>query len=104
MTKLFAIGLLAAATISAPALAGAAPSDEPRVAAVRFGDLNLDTAEGQQVLQRRLETAARQVCGTEERITGSFLASTSSHSCYVRALENLDREVAARIDRQSQRG
>jgi len=103
MIKLFTLGLLAAATISAPVIA-ATPSSEARIAAVRFGDLNLDTAEGQRVLEQRISAAAREVCGTDERFTGSLTPSTSSRTCYVRAIDSLEREVAARTDSQSQRG
>jgi UrcA family protein len=38
-----------------------AASDVPRVA-VRYGDLNMDSVDGQRALQRRIERAARKVC------------------------------------------
>jgi len=103
MIKIFALGLLAAATISAPAFA-TPPVAEARIAAVQYGDLDLSTENGQRVLDRRIAAAARDVCGTDERITGSLTPSTSSRTCYVRAINNLEREVAARTDRQQQRG
>ena len=104
MRKLFTLGLLAIATIATPVFARAAPDAETRIAAVRYSDLDLATADGQQVLQRRIESAAREVCGTAERITGSLLPSTSSQTCYIRAINNMEREVAARIGRLEQRG
>jgi UrcA family protein len=106
MTKTFTIAAIAASIaatgLAAPAFAG--ETGETRTTAVRYSDLDLDTAAGQRKLERRLELAARDVCGVDEVVTGSRLASSSSRACYTETLENLSREVAMRIDRAAQRG
>jgi UrcA family protein len=49
-------------TAAAPALAAEAPTAE-----VRIADLDLSTAQGQQRLETRVKSAARDLCATGER-------------------------------------
>jgi len=91
-----------AAAISAPA--SAEQSDQTRVTAVRYSDLDLASESGQRAMQRRIELAAREVCGVDELATGTRIVSSSARTCYAQTLENLSREVAARTDRATQRG
>jgi UrcA family protein len=59
---IFASALATAAVIKAvPALAEAAPAQS--VSIVRTADLDLSTRDGRQALDRRLVTAASEVCG-----------------------------------------
>jgi UrcA family protein len=56
-----AMGLsLAGAALAQPAVA-----DQPRQAVVKFGDLNIMNARGADVLNHRIEVAARSACGPE---------------------------------------
>ena len=50
----------AAVALSAPAFAASEPVD---TAIVEYGDLNLSSARGVATLQRRINHAAKQVCG-----------------------------------------
>lgn len=109
MFKIITLGLLAAATIASPAIASrtnaeVADAGAARTIAVRYNDLDVKSGNGQQELQRRIEVAARDVCGMSERNTGSLAPSASSRTCYVRALNTMEREVAARIGNSEQRG
>jgi UrcA family protein len=61
---------------------------------VRFADLDLSTATGQQKLERRIERAARQVCGLDEERTGSRVPSTDASACYRQALRSVRSSVA----------
>ena len=104
MFRIITLGLLAAATIVSPALAEPPDAGAPRTIAVRFNDLDMASGSGQQELQRRIEVAARDVCAMSERHTGSLAPSASSRTCYVRAINTMEREVAARIGDSEQRG
>ena len=48
---------------------------------VQYRDLNLATAEGQQKLDRRIETAARKACGFGETTTGTRIRSKVAQQC-----------------------
>ena len=106
MTSKLSIAAIAAAgfslALSAPA--SAQQADQTRVAAVRYSDLDLASDQGQHALQRRIELAAREVCGVDELATGTRIVSSSARACYDATLQNLTREVAARTDRATQRG
>ena len=103
MFKIISLALLAAVT-AAPAAAEIADPGAPRTIAVRFNDLDMTSGSGRQELQRRIEAAARDVCAMSQRYTGSLTPSASSLTCYVRAINTMEREVAARIGNSEQRG
>lgn len=60
MTRTLTLAL--SLTAAAPALAAEAPTAE-----VRIADLDLSTAQGQQRLETRVKSAARDLCSTGER-------------------------------------
>ena len=66
MKILLPLAALAAGFLVTPALAQAVPDAAPRI--VRHADLRLDTASGVARLDRRIEIAVREACGT----SGSF--------------------------------
>jgi UrcA family protein len=76
--RMQSLALALAVAVAAPATAA---DEAPRVA-VRYADLDLSTTQGQRELDRRLQKAAREVCGTQEKITGSRLGSEHSRECY----------------------
>jgi UrcA family protein len=106
MTSKFTIAALAfagfAAALSAPA--SAEQANTARVVAVRYSDLDLASDNGQRALERRIDIAAREVCGVNEVVTGTRFVASSARTCYAETLGNLTREVAARSDRTTQRG
>jgi len=103
MFKIITLGLLAAATIASPVMAQTPDTGAARTIAVRYSDLDMTSNNGRQELQRRIEVAARDVCGMSERPTGSFTPSSSSRSCYVRALNAVEPQVQARAGGSEQR-
>ena len=60
----FAVGL----SLAGGALAAPAGADAPRQTVVKYGDLNLAHAAGVEALNRRINLAAREVCGPEPDI------------------------------------
>ena len=61
------LGTIAALGLALPTVAIAA---ENRSIDVQYSDLNLATPEGQKALERRIDKAAKQVCGADEARTG----------------------------------
>ena len=91
---------LGAAVLAAPLAA----KDEAPTVGVHYGDLDLTSAEGQRKLDIRLERAARDVCGMDERMTGSHLRADHSRVCYREARRNLDQQYAQLVSRKSATG
>jgi len=90
----------AAAVLAVPVSA----ADEAPSVGVRYGDLDLTSAEGQRQLDIRLERAAREVCGVNEKVVGSHLRSQESRVCYREARRNLDQQYAQLVSRKSAAG
>jgi len=59
-----AIGL----SLAGAAFAEPAASDSPRQAVVKYSDLNLANTAGVEALRRRIDAAAREVCGPQPDI------------------------------------
>lgn len=83
-----------AGSIATPALA-AEDDVIVGVETVRYGDLDLDSEDGQRTLRARVAHAARDICGMDERYTGSLIASRQSRTCYADAREQIYVELAA---------
>lgn len=96
-----ALALSAAAALSVPAMAA---DDQPNRTSVRYHDLDLSTEAGQKELDRRLDKAARQVCGMNAATTGSRVASRDARDCYRQARTTLDRQFAAVVNRETRGG
>ena len=94
---ILAAALGAATLLAAPA--AAAPS-----VGVKYADLDLSTRAGQQKLERRIDSAARSVCGMDEIRTGRFTPSTAQRQCYAEAKESVHQQVAETIARDRSRG
>lgn len=87
----FTFGAIAAATTPAPAFA--------RDIQVRYADLNLATAEGQQKLDRRIETAAREVCDYNRTVARWSIHRAEGTECYAKTRENVRGQVALVVDK-----
>jgi len=73
-----------------------APGMEVRTASVSVEDLNLSSAEGQEVLHGRLSQAAREVCGpTDHRLTGSIRLAANNKTCQASAVADALAQVNA---------
>ena len=86
-----------------PAAAFAQSTDAQQTAIV-YKDLNLSTSEGQAELDRRIENAARQICGLDDVVTGSRIKSAESRKCYKQALSSARRAMASVINQSKKSG
>ena len=91
---------LAATVLAAPVAA----KDEAPTVGVHYGDLDLTSEAGQRQLDLRLERAAREVCGVDQKVTGSHLRSSHARECYREARRNLDQQYAQLVSRKSAAG
>ncbi|MFZ1743290.1 MAG: UrcA family protein [Pontixanthobacter sp.] len=89
LIALTAIGSMIATT---PAFAGEAQ--------IKYNDLNLASAEGQQTLERRIDKAAREVCGVSRQRTGTRIPSGRAQQCYQDAKKQAALQVASLIGEQ----
>lgn len=88
------------------ALAGALLAVQPAVAAsveVEYKDLDLTTKEGANELDRRLDSAAREVCGANESTVGSRVMSRETRQCIRDAKRQIEQSVA-RLTEEEQAG
>lgn len=80
-------------TVSTPALAG---TDQPRSAAVRFGDLDLASDKGTDELNQRIRRASRKVCSTGGKGVAQLRAEAECRAQAVaRAQPEVELAVAA---------
>ena len=91
----------AAVALTVPAAATEAESNS---VGVRYSDLNLASKAGQDELDRRLDRAARNVCGMDGIRTGTRLASAESRRCYREARVTLDKQFAALVKERAAGG
>lgn len=102
MFKTISYALAAAAlTIAGPALA---QQRDTRTTGVTYQDLDLSTQDGQAELTRRIEYAARQVCGMGERTVGSNIVSRETRTCFRDAKRQLEQHFAGLIAQATQQG
>ena len=96
---LAALGLASAAI--SPALAGDIQKTTIRVST---SDIDLGTAKGQKILDKRVEKAVRQACRTTSLTTGSRMMSRDALACLAKARTDAKRQVAARTLEQQRGG
>ena len=94
---ILAAALGAAAVFATPAAAQGAVS-------VKYDDLDLSTRAGQQKLDRRIDSAAREACGMDRVQTGRFTPSTAQRECYQKTKASVGEQVAQMIARDTPRG
>lgn len=88
-----AISLIAALPVHAWA-------NEPVRVSVSYADLDLSTDEGRAALERRIEAAAREMCGMDGTLTtGSRMPSYSMRACYKKATSQIGESVARAIEK-----
>jgi UrcA family protein len=81
-----------AIVLIAPRVTHADSMEQRPAAAVRFGDLNLDTHSGAETLFRRIQTAASEVCKQYEP-HGTLVPSLAHRSCMREAVSVAVRNV-----------
>jgi UrcA family protein len=100
-TTIAAIGsiaaILALCALTPPSFA--ATPGQGNSAEVRYADLDLRTAEGKAELNRRIDKAARAVCGLDEApTTGTRIRSRSKTTCYANAMRQIEPQFARLVD------
>ena len=65
--------------------------------AVSYAGLDLNTPEGQKLLEQRAESAARAVCAYNEPVTGSRMRQ-EARACFAKARATAREKVAAVIE------
>ena len=86
--------------IAAPAMAG---ETIRKTETVSYKGLDLNTAEGQKMLEQRVEIAARRVCDYNARPTSTRLRQ-DSRECLAKARANARAQVAAVIEDERRGG
>lgn len=92
MFKTISIALAGAALLATGSVA--AQERDTRTTGVTHRDLDLATEEGRTELNRRIDNAARQVCGMNERQVGSNIVPRDARECYRNAKRELERSFA----------
>lgn len=94
--KTFSAALIGLALSATPALAdNAVQRTEVRVA---YGDLDLTTIEGQQRLDQRLHSAARQACGFNGTDSRNLSANARAQACYKQARGKARQAMAVAVE------
>ncbi len=83
---------MAAALVALPASA--------ETAQIHYSDLNLASEAGHKAFERRVERAARKVCGMNVHRTGTRTATPSMRRCLADAKDSARQQLAAVIDQQ----
>jgi UrcA family protein len=96
---LAALGLAGAAI--GPAMAAEMQHKTIRVSTT---DIDLGTAKGQKILDKRVEKAVRQVCRTTSMTSGSRVMSRDALACLAKARTNAKQQVAALVLEQQRGG
>lgn len=97
----FPVALAAAFALAIPVAASAADVAETNTVGVKYKDLDLASETGKAELERRLDRAARGVCGMGDKRTGTRITDRESRQCYREARVQLDRQFAAVVERQT---
>lgn len=92
--------ILAAAVLGASVIA--TPAAAETGVAVKYSDLDLSTERGQQALERRIDSAAREACGMDV-VTGRFSPSTAQRQCLRETKTRVGEQVAQTIARDNSR-
>ena len=97
---------LAAATLGlvATTTPAFAERNEARTAHVSIADINLETPQGQKVLDQRINRAAKDVCRVTDIRTGTRLRSPEVRDCYDKARASAKQQVATIMEDQRRGG
>jgi UrcA family protein len=85
---------LATAALTIAPVAAMAQATDQRTTGVTYSDLDLSTEAGRAELERRIDTAARQVCAIGESDVGTRIVTREKRACYREAREQLDQRFA----------
>lgn len=100
-TFALAAGSFALALGATPALAGNA---ELPTETVSTAGLDLGTAEGQRMLDERIDRAARRVCRVDTIKIGTRIQSPANRECVVKARASARKQMTMIIEKQQRGG
>lgn len=100
-TIALAVAALGLAATASPAFAGGYDVQSVKVSTA---GLDLATPEGQEMLDRRIARAAKEVCQLDEAPVGTRIRSAASRECYVKARASAERQMASLIEDQRRGG
>jgi len=90
--SLIALATASIAFAATPAFAGSV--------SIQYRDLNLNSAEGQQKLERRIDAAARKVCQVDDHTMGSRIRDQKAVTCYRQAKKQAAEQMAVVVEDQ----
>lgn len=67
---------------------------------VPYHDLDLATDSGIKELDRRIDNAAKQICGFSDLRTGSRLVTREARTCYKDARKQIEQKIAALAEKK----
>ncbi len=100
MFKSLTCALVLAASLPVAATAGSVVRNE----VVRFDDLNLASPAGVTTLERRINSAARRVCGYQDNRGLSNIRARGYYECLDNALASARQQVAAKTGATIRKG
>lgn len=86
--------------LSALALAAGAQASANSIE-VRYDDLNLASVSGQKALERRIESAARDVCEVNVQRTGTRILPPDVRNCHAAARASAKQQMATLVNRET---
>jgi UrcA family protein len=95
--RIISLALAATAAFAVPAAA----ATQTTTRGVQYKDLDLSTDAGQKVLEDRLDNAAREVCGMNEKYVGSRVVPRESRDCYRDAREQLGAQISKLVKKSA---
>jgi UrcA family protein len=93
------ISLVLAATAAVAVPAAAEVQTTTR--GVQYKDLDLSTEAGQKELENRLDNAAREVCGMNDKYVGSRVVPRESRDCYKDARQQLGAQLSKLVKKDA---
>ena len=92
------------ATIAAIGLVAVSTSATAASVIVPYEDLNLSSPAGQKVLDRRIDRAAKKVCGYDEPTVGTRLRDPEAATCVARAKAASHAQMASIAEKEAKGG
>lgn len=97
-TRSFTIALALAASSLSLAPAALAGDNDERSSTVSHSDLDLSTEEGIEELDRRIDRAARTVCGSDDPSLGTRIRDRETRRCMANVTRRLNQRFAQIIE------
>lgn len=104
MFKSIAYGAALVASFAGMTAAASAVEPEVNREVVRFDDLNLANPAGVAILERRIASAARRVCGYDQARRNSLIVSRDISTCMTNALATARQQVAVKAGAEILKG